>query len=70
MPIGHDKDIKMLWEVGYAHVKKDESTHCNYEMTRCYQAMNVPVIFDISSNQGYTSGHQNLTIYGHGFDSD
>jgi hypothetical protein len=36
MPIGHDKDIKMLWEVGYAAVKETESTHCNYDMTRCY----------------------------------
>jgi hypothetical protein len=36
MPIGHDKDIKMLWEVGYALVKETESTHCNYDMSRCY----------------------------------
>ena len=31
--------------------------------------MNVPVIFNISSHVGYTSGKQNLTIHGHGFNS-
>lgn len=30
----------------------------------------IPVIFNISSNTGYTNGGQNLTIYGHGFNSD
>lgn len=69
MPIGHNKNIKMLWEVGYAHVSDVEATHCSYDMQRCYQAMNVPVIFNISSHRGYTSGHQNLTIHGHGFNS-
>lgn len=57
MPIGHNKDIKMLWEVGWAHVSKVEGLHCNYENTRCYNAMNVPVIFNISSRLGYTSGY-------------
>jgi hypothetical protein len=56
MPIGHDKDIKMLWEVGYAAVKETEATHCNYDMTKCYKAMNVPVIFNISTHEGYTNG--------------
>lgn len=70
MPVGHSgKDIKMLWEVGYAHVTEHEATHCDYNMTRCYTAMNVPVIFNISSHVGYTSGKQNLTIHGHGFNS-
>lgn len=36
MPVGHDKDIKMLWEVGYAMVAEQEATHCNYNMTMCY----------------------------------
>ena len=31
MPVGHDKDIKMLWEVGYANVKQVEATHCSYD---------------------------------------
>lgn len=70
MPIGHsDKDIKMLWEVGYGLVAEHESTHCTYDMGRCYQAMNVPVIFNISQHSGYTSGGQNLTIHGYGFNS-
>lgn len=57
MPIGHsDKDIKMLWEVGYAQIAEHEATHCTYNMDRCYQAMNVPVIFNISQHTGYTSG--------------
>jgi hypothetical protein len=56
MPIGHEgNDIKMLWEIGYA-VQSPEATHCNYDMSRCYSAMNVPVIFNISSHIGFTSG--------------
>jgi len=60
----------MLWEVGYAMVSETESTHCSYDNQTCYQAMNVPVIFNMSSHVGYTSGSQNLTIHGHGFNSD
>lgn len=67
MPVGHDKDIKMLWEVGYAFVAEQEATHCTFDMKRCYKAMAVPSISSISASQGYTSGGQNLTIYGHGF---
>ena len=62
MPVGHDKDIKMLWEVGYAMVSEQEATHCSYDMSRCYMAMNVPSISNISAHQGYTSGGQNLTV--------
>ena len=67
IPVGHDKDIKMLWEVGYAFVSQEEATHCSYDMKKCYMAMAVPSISGISANQGYTSGGQNLTIHGHGF---
>lgn len=70
MPIGHKNDIKMLWEVGYAMVSETEAVHCTYDNSTCYKALNVPVIFNISKNVGYTSGHQNLTIHGHGFNSD
>jgi len=70
MPIGHKNDIKMLWEVGYAMVSETESLHCTYDNSTCYKALNVPVIFNLSSRVGYTSGHQNLTIHGHGFNSD
>jgi len=38
-------------------------------MSKCYHAMNVPSISNISSHTGYTSGGQNLTVYGHGFNS-
>lgn len=50
MPIGHNKDIKMLWEVGFAKVVEEESKHCTYDMSKCYHAMNVPVIFNISNH--------------------
>jgi hypothetical protein len=69
MPIGHSTDIKMLWEIGHAMVADTEAKHCSYDMSKCYYAMNVPVIFNISSHVGYTSGHQNLTIHGYGFNS-
>jgi len=70
MPVGHKQDIRMLWEVGYAMVSETEALHCTYDNSTCYKALNVPVIFNISSKVGYTSGHQNLTIHGHGFNSD
>lgn len=70
MPIGYtDKDIKMLWEVGWAIVSQSEATTCTYDMSKCYQAMTVPVIFNISAHTGNTNGRQNLTIFGHGFNS-
>lgn len=36
MTVGHDKDIKMLWEVGYANVRKFEATTCSYDNSTCY----------------------------------
>jgi hypothetical protein len=59
----------MLWEVGHAKVSEVQAKHCSYDMSKCYYAMNVPVIFNISSHIGYTSGRQNLTIHGYGFNS-
>jgi hypothetical protein len=50
MPVGADKTIKMLWEVGYAQVAETEATHCSYDMSRCYQAMFVPSISNISNH--------------------
>ena len=50
MPVGADKNIKMLWEVGYAQVAETEATHCSYDMSRCYQAMFVPSISNISNH--------------------
>ena len=67
MPIGIKNDLKMLWEVGYAHVAHNQSLHCSYDNKHCYRALNVPVIFNMSSNSGSRLGHQNLTIHGHGF---
>jgi len=56
MPVGHDKDIKMLWEVGFAMVAEQEATHCSYDMSTCYLAMNVPSISNISAKMGFTNG--------------
>jgi hypothetical protein len=69
MPIGHDKDIKMLWETGYANVAQNRAKHCTYDMKKCYYAQNVPVIFDVDKHSGYITGGQNVTIHGAGFDS-
>jgi hypothetical protein len=56
MPIGHDKDLKMLWEIGYSQVSDARAKHCSLDMKKCYYAMNVPVIHDISQNKGYITG--------------
>jgi hypothetical protein len=60
----------MLWETGYAGEAYQELTHCSYDNSSCYKVKAVPVIFNISSSAGYSSGGQNLTIHGHGFNSD
>lgn len=41
---------------------------CDFNNTNCYQAKSLPVIFDISENVGYTTGGQNITVKGYGFD--
>ena len=37
-------------------------------MKECYDVKTVPVIHNVSSNTGYITGGQNLTVYGFGFD--
>lgn len=68
LPIGESYNITMQWETGQAFILKQESTHCSYDNQTCYQARAVPVIHETSSNIGYTSGGQNLTVTGYGFD--
>lgn len=59
----------MAWEVGRSVKVDGESLHCSYDNQTCYEVKTVPVIFGVSSNSGFTSGGQNLTITGHGFNS-
>ena len=70
LPAGELYNISMLWEVGNSFVQPVEALHCTYDNNTCYQARSVPVIFDVSSNTGYTTGGQNLTVRGHGFNSE
>ena len=60
----------MLWETGHSLKVKQTIQHCSYEGTDCYEAKTVPVIYGISSNIGYTSGGQNLTVRGHGLNHE
>jgi hypothetical protein len=69
LPAGQTYDISMQWETGKAWVLKQEATFCSYDNQTCYQARSVPVIFDTSSNYGYTTGGMNLTVTGYGFNS-
>jgi len=66
LPIADNHSISMTWETGKALVL-DHALHCDITNTTCYQAKSVPVIFNVSSNTGYKSGGQNLTVHGHGF---
>jgi hypothetical protein len=43
---------------------------CTYDQSLCYDVRTVPVITRISETSGYTTGGQNLTIEGHGFDNE
>jgi hypothetical protein len=70
VPSGEMLDVSMLWEVGNTYTDSGLMTHCSYDNSTCFKARTVPVIFDISSNTTYTTGGQNLTVTGYGFDSD
>jgi hypothetical protein len=67
LPIAANHTISMQWETGRARVLDHFATHCDIKNETCYQAKNVPVVFNISDRIGYSSGGQNLTISGHGF---
>jgi len=70
LPAGQLYNISMLWETGQSLVHPVEATHCSYDMSECYQAKSVPVIYSQSSNTGYITGGMNLTVEGHGFNGD
>ena len=53
---GITQNITMLWEVGGSMVEDTESVTCDVLGQNCYQAKGVPVIFNMSANQGYTTG--------------
>jgi hypothetical protein len=59
----------MMWETGKAYIDPLIATHCTFDNQTCYQARSVPVIFSLSSNEGYHSGGMNLTVKGYGFNS-
>ena len=42
-------------------------TTCSYDNSTCYKLKTVPMITDITYDQGYTTGGQNVTINGYGF---
>jgi hypothetical protein len=47
-PISKTDKISMLWETGNSITQKNTFKTCSYDMTDCYEARTVPVIFDIS----------------------
>ena len=69
-PPSHDDKVTMLWENGQSKSVHTEMLHCAYDNSTCYEAKTVPVIHDISSTTGYTTGKQILTVKGHGFNSE
>ena len=66
-PISPSQNVTMLWETGQAEIMDHKMLHCSYDNKTCYHAKTVPVIHEISSNTGYMSGGQNLTVKGFGF---
>ena len=54
--ISKSQNITMMWEIGNAEISNEESLTCNFDMSNCYQAKSLPVIFEISENIGYTTG--------------
>ena len=60
-------DMRMSWENGYARILEETALHCNYDQSDCYYAKTVPVIREMSSHSGYTTGEQSLRVSGQGF---
>jgi len=65
----HNNSISMLWNTGNAQVLDWQALTCSYDNSTCYHAKTVPVIKQVSSHNGYTTGGQHLTIIGWGFNS-
>ena len=58
-----------MWETGLSLLQDVEMKHCTYDMKECYNVKTVPVIYNVSSNTGYITGGQNLTVNGFGFET-
>jgi hypothetical protein len=58
-----------MWETGKARVDPDRATTCSFDGKDCYQSKVVPVIYNVSYHEGWSSGGQNITVFGHGFSS-
>ena len=67
MPITKNTSISMMWETGKSVIQNTEANFCNYDESDCYTARTLPVIFNVSSHQGYSTGGLNITVQGHGF---
>ena len=68
-PVSAAQDISMLWETGNVVQQAQTIKTCNYENKECYKAKTVPVIFSVSESTGFTTGGQNLTFTGFGFNN-
>lgn len=68
-PPSAQHDISMLWEIGNSKINHGEALHCSYDNSTCYYAKTVPVIHDMTTNTGYTTGGNVLNVTGWGFRS-
>jgi hypothetical protein len=67
MPPAVDNNVTMLWETGWATEFDASIQTCSYDNKTCYKVKSVPAIYEVSANSGYSTGGQNLTITGNGF---
>jgi len=61
-----DTDVHIQWETG-ASMVQDYLKTCSFDMSYCYKARVVPVIFSVSQSEGMINGGQELVISGYGF---
>ena len=66
-PPSPSHDISMLWEIGNSKIVDGEALHCSYDNSTCYYAKTVPVIYNMTTNTGYTTGGNVLNVTGWGF---
>jgi hypothetical protein len=59
----------MLWETGNTKIVEGEALHCSYDNSSCYYAKAVPVIHNLTTTTGYTTGGNVMNVTGHGFNN-
>lgn len=63
-------EVKFRFRAGYAQHYDSTMIRCDYANTTCYKAKGVAMLKSMDVHTGYTTGRQNITVKGHGFNTN